>query len=159
MGEIILISACLLGKDCRYDGRSKLDKNVLKFAKVNKTIPVCPEVLSGLPTPRPTAEITGGDGNDVLDNKASVMQIKTGAEVTAQFIKGAEKVLKLCEDNNIRLAIFKERSPSCGVRQIYRNGIPVDGMGVTTAALVRKGIKVFSEENVSNIQNVSDNLK
>jgi uncharacterized protein YbbK (DUF523 family) len=148
MRESILVSACLLGENCRYDGSSKANEQVIELSKNYNMLGICPEVLGGLPTPRPPSEIIDGDGANVLDKTAKVTQIETGNDVTDFFFHGSQKVLEIAETNSAKIAILKERSPSCGVNQIYRNGELVYGMGVTTAALMRKGIKIYSEERI-----------
>lgn len=140
-----ICSACLLGIKCRYDGKSKPNKKVLKMAKKEVLIPVCPEQLGGLPTPRETAEITG-DGSKVLDKKAMVIT-KSGKDVTKNFVKGAEEVLKLAKLLGIKEAILKQKSPSCGCGEIFDgtfSGRLIKGDGVTAALLKRNGIKIGS---------------
>ncbi|MBD3169926.1 MAG: DUF523 domain-containing protein [candidate division Zixibacteria bacterium] len=147
MAETIIISACLLGVKCRFDGDTMLDKRVANAAKGYSVISVCPEVLGGLNIPRPPAEVSDGDGADVLEGRSRVIQLKDQKDVTANYIEGAEKVMEQIRDKKIKFAIFKERSPSCGVSNIYRDGELVAGVGVTTAALKRENIKVYSEES------------
>jgi uncharacterized protein YbbK (DUF523 family) len=126
-----LISSCLIGLCTRYDGQSKPNERCLKYLDDFIYIPVCPEQLGGLPTPRPPAELRGGDGMDVLTGFASVIN-KEDQDVTQQFLVGAEAVLKIARDQNIRLALLKAKSPSCGVKQL----------GVTAALLETNGIKL-----------------
>lgn len=145
-----LCSACLLGVKCRYDGKSKLNEKVLALSKKEVLIPICPEQLGGQPTPRPDAEILGGDGSDILDKKASVVE-SNGVDVTPYFVCGAEEVLRIAGIFNITEAILKQRSPSCGSGQIYDGTFSKtvrDGDGVTTALLKRNGISVLSEEDL-----------
>lgn len=144
-----LCSACLLGVECRYDGRSKANQKVIELAKKEKMIPVCPEQLGGLPTPREQAEIKG-DGSGVLARKAKVIT-KSGKEITEKFIFGAREVLKIAKLFDIREAVLKQRSPSCGCGQIYDgtfSGKIINGDGVTAALLKKNGIKVMSEEEI-----------
>lgn len=111
-------------------------------------MPFCPEQLGGLPTPRPPAEIRGGDGGDVLDGRARVLN-RDGADVTEQFIRGAQLTLQLAQAVRAEMVILKERSPSCGVDWIYDGtftGTVVRGCGVTTALLRRNGLRVLSDE-------------
>lgn len=146
-----LCSACLLGVQCRYDGRVKPDENVMKLAVKEPLIPVCPEQLGGQGTPRPNAEIKGDDGYDVLSGQARVCE-PTGADVTKHFVAGAHEALRLAQLYGITEAILKQRSPSCGCGQIYDgtfSGKVVKGDGVTTALLKKNGIKVQSEEDLS----------
>lgn len=147
--NIKLCSACLLGVNCRYNGISKPNKKIIALSKKEMLIPICPEQLGGQPTPRPNAEIQGGDGLDVLDKNAKVVE-PNGNDVTPNFINGAEEVLKLAKLFNINEAILKQRSPSCGSGQIYDGTFQkkiVKGDGVTAALLKRNGVKVISEED------------
>lgn len=110
-------------------------------------LPVCPEELGGLPTPRLPAEITNGDGSDVISGVARVISSR-GDDFTRHFSRGAEKVKEMAKKHQVSLAILKERSPSCGVSQIYDgtfSGQTVPGCGVTTAGLRKAGVKVISE--------------
>ena len=126
-----LISSCLVGLCTRYDGQSKPNERCLQYLNNFIYIPVCPEQLGGLPTPRPAAELSGGDGMDVLTGFASVIT-RDGKDVTSEFLAGAEAVLKIARDQDIRLALLKARSPSCGVKKL----------GVTAALLETNGIKL-----------------
>jgi len=137
----ILVSACLLGVNCQYNGESDFTRELLEFLKdKGEFIAVCPEVLGGLPIPREGAEIVG-------------KKVKTagGKDMTKQFLKGAERVLKIAKENNVKLAILKAKSPSCGAGWIYdgtfsRNLIKGDGL---TAALLKKNkIKVLTEKDL-----------
>lgn len=143
-----IVSACLLGIKCRYDGESKPDDKVTELAKNETLIPVCPEQLGGLPTPRIPQEIQHGSGEEVLNGKIKVKN-KEGEDVTGQFILGAEETLKIVKLLNIKEAILKARSPSCGYGQTY-DGTFTDTLinenGVTAALLKREGIKVVTEE-------------
>ena len=147
---MILISACLVGFDVKYDGSNNFNEVISEWFATKKAIPVCPEVLGGLSTPRDPAEIVGGDGDDVLDGKAKVIT-KYGSDVTDAFIKGAYETLNIAKETGATTVILKERSPSCGGKLIYTgefNGNKKAGHGVTVALLKRNGIKVFSEENI-----------
>ena len=135
-----ICSACLLGVKCRYDGKSKPNDKVIKLAKSKILIPVCPEQLGGLSTPREPAE-----------QKERKVITKSGKDVTKNFKEGAEQVLKLAKLFNIKVAILKQRSPSCGSGQIYDgsfSGMIIKGDGVTTSLLKSKGIKVITEEDL-----------
>lgn len=140
-----VISACLVGCDCRYDGGSKLVEELQAMVQRGEAVFVCPEQLGGLSTPRPPARIHGGTGADVIDGKAKVLT-NAGVDVTEQFLKGAQEALKMAQLVNAREAILKERSPSCGSSHIYGDHGMIDGHGVTAALLERHGIKVYSEE-------------
>lgn len=134
-----LCSACLIGIKCRYDGKSNTNIKVLELAKKEILIPVCPEQLGGLATPREPQERLG-----------KKILTKTGKDVTENFNKGAEQVLSIAKLLGVKEAILKQRSPSCGCGQIYDgtfSGRIIDGDGVTTALLRRNKIKVISEEN------------
>lgn len=147
-----LCSACLLGVKCRYDGQSKPNEEVNKLAVSEPLIPVCPEQLGGQATPRPGAEIRGGDGSDVLAGRATVIE-PDGNDVTGQFVAGAQEVLKLAKIYGSTEVILKSKSPSCGCGKVYDgtfSGRLVDGDGVTAALLKQNGIKVKSEKELGN---------
>ena len=110
---MIVISACLGGIACRYDGNDNLISKIEELLQKEDTVLICPEVLGGLPTPRPSAEIIGGNGDDVLDGKAKVMT-KDGKDVTESFVSGAYKALEQIKNLHPEYIILKERSPSCG---------------------------------------------
>ncbi len=146
---MILVSACLVGCRCRYDQGSKPHDPVIALIREGKAVPVCPEQMGGLPTPRLPAEIIGGDGDDVLDGRARVVN-SAGEDVTAQFLAGAREALRMAEAAGAAVAILKERSPSCGSAAIYDgsfSGGVRSGVGVTAALLRRHGLQVYSEEN------------
>jgi uncharacterized protein YbbK (DUF523 family) len=137
----------LAGIDCRYDGKNNLNKSILKLVKEGKAVPVCPEQLGGLTTPREPAESVGGRGIDVLDGKARVMT-KSGKDVTHNFIKGAEQSLRIAKLVDAKEAILKSKSPSCGCGQVYDGsftGKLVEGDGVTAALLKKHGLSVLNE--------------
>lgn len=127
----ILVSACLLGINSRYDGTNAFREDLLKRYFHEILIPVCPEQLGGLATPRLEAEIRSGMAID-----------KSGRDVTKEFIRGAHEVLKIAGLLDVEKALLKERSPSCGVHFIYRNGNIVNGMGITAELLENNGIEV-----------------
>ena len=139
----ILVSACLYGHCTRYDGESCLfrDKTFLEWKNRGMLIPVCPEILGGLSTPRSPSEIRD---NKVLN--------KDGADVTQQFQKGADEVLKIAKENHVIFAILKDGSPSCGCKHIYDGsftGKKIDGSGVCARTLLENGILVFSENDIA----------
>ncbi len=143
---MILVSACLAGYPCRYNGGSKPDARVIELVQAGKAIPVCPEALGGLPMPRPPAEIVGGDGGDVLIGRGRVVD-STGADVTEGFIKGARATLNLCRRYGVERAILKANSPSCGSGMIYDGsflGKLKSGDGVSAKLLKVNGITVES---------------
>ena len=136
----ILVSACLLGVRCRYDGKSKPHPAVERLLEQHTLIPVCGEILGGLPTPRVSAERQG----------ARVVTAD-GRDVTAAYRRGAEEVLRLAERYGCKAAILKERSPSCGSGRIYDGtftGTLTDGWGVTAELLRDHGICVIGESEV-----------
>lgn len=146
----ILCSACLIGVKCRYDGQIKPNEKVLAMASEADLIPICPEQLGGQATPRPPAEIIGGDGKDVLNGKIKVKE-PDGTDVTNCFISGAYETLKIAQILGVNEAILKQRSPSCGSGQIYDGTFTkkvVKGDGATTALLKQNGLKVISEEDI-----------
>jgi uncharacterized protein YbbK (DUF523 family) len=145
--ELILISACLIGINCTYDNSNNENNYILQIAKFRQLIPVCPEQLGGLPTPREPQTIIDGNGVDVLNGRT---QIKTQNKknVTQFFLKGAKETGKIIKLFKIKNAILKEKSPSCGVTKIYNNKKLVEGLGVTSAFLKNMGIKIYSEKNI-----------
>ncbi|MCG8484636.1 MAG: DUF523 domain-containing protein [Clostridia bacterium] len=143
-----LISACLAGVHCRYDHSDKGIDKIKDLIKNQPSIIVCPEQIGGLTTPRPAAEISGGDGNDVLEGKARIIN-KAGEDVTDEFVKGALEALEIAEEYGVTKAILKGRSPSCGCGQIYDgtfSGKKIDGDGVLAALLKKSGIDVVTED-------------
>ena len=146
-----LISACLLGIKCAWDGRDIYKSGkAIELSNSEMLVPVCPEQLGGLRTPRVPQEIQGGSGEDVLDGKRKVLNID-GEDVTQEFIKGAEETLKIAKLFHIQEFIGKARSPSCGCGQIYDGTFSrqlIDGDGVTAALLKRNGIRVITEEDL-----------
>jgi len=148
--EVILVSACLLGVNCKYNAGNNLNKEAIKLLESELVIPVCPEQLGGCPTPRIPAEITGGSGADVLDGKNRVMT-KNGEDRTEEFLKGANEVLMLARLMRVKKAVLKARSPSCGSGTIYDgtfSGALKAGNGITAELLKRNGIEVVSEEEL-----------
>ena len=144
---MVLISACLVGVKCRYDGNASPQEQLRAMVSDERFIPVCPEQLGGLPTPRPPAEILHGDGLDVLKKRAVLIN-SDSRDVTEWFLRGARETLYIAELLQVSTAILKEKSPSCGVHSIKRKGLTVPGVGVTAALLAEHGIRVISSENV-----------
>lgn len=137
----ILVSACLLGKNCKYNGGNNLNQGVLDFIEGHEVIGVCPEQLGGLSTPRLPAEILDG-----------VVMNKEGISVDAQFRRGAQEALAVALENKVDLAILQSRSPSCGVKEIYDgsfSGKKIKGQGVFAKLLSARGIKVLDAEDVA----------
>ncbi len=145
----VLVSACLLGISCRYDGTNQLNQSVVDYlqAKQLQPIPVCPEQLGGLPTPRPKTWFTKGDGQGYLQNNAQLTD-ENGQDAGPSFLRGAEEALRIARICNCKTAILKQRSPSCGSRQIHLNGNLIDGVGITCALLQQAGLKVTCEESL-----------
>jgi len=148
----ILISACLLGKNVRYDGgNSQVTSDILQlWLQQRRIIPTCPEIRGGLPTPRRPAEIDQGDAEAVLQGKSAIKH-RDGVDVTNAFVEGAKKTLALCMKHKIHIAILKEGSPSCGVTCVSDgsfSGRKINGQGVTAHLLTRHGISVFSESQI-----------
>jgi uncharacterized protein YbbK (DUF523 family) len=137
-----LVSGCLLGIGCRYDGETCASPGLIRFASSANLIPICPEQLGGLSTPRPSSSITGGDGDDVLSGCARVIN-EEGEDVTDAFKRGAEESLRLARLMGARTALLRERSPSCGLSTPYCEGKKGFGRGVTAARLYSFGIRVF----------------
>ena len=141
-----LISACLCGVNCKYNGLNNYNEICNKLFASGKAILVCPEQLGGLPTPRIPSEIRGKSLN-ILNNNGSVID-KNGNDVTPQFIKGAQETLQIAKKLNIKKAILKDGSPSCGVNYVYDgtfSGKKISGMGLTAQLLKESSIDVISE--------------
>jgi uncharacterized protein YbbK (DUF523 family) len=136
MKEKILVSACLLGTNCKYNGGNNYREEVMEFLRDYEIIPICPEIMGGLPTPRPASEIK--------ENK--VININN-EDVTINFKKGAEETLKLAKLLGVKKALLKRKSPSCGSGEIYDgtfSGTLVQGDGITTQLLKENDIEVFT---------------
>ena len=141
--EPILISACLLGAACRYDGGSKPVLSVEALMGRYQLVPVCPEQLGGLPTPREPSERQG-----------DLVVMKSGADVTEQYQRGAQQALHLARVFGCKKAVLKERSPSCGAGEIYDgtfSGKLTPGDGVTAALLKANGIEVYGESEIETL--------
>ena len=141
--ERILISACLVGDNVKYNGGNNLSPKIEKLLEKYELVPFCPEVEGGLPTPRHPAEQRGEQVVNDIDE-----------DVTENFERGAELAYNICLYLKIKIAILKERSPSCGVHQIYNGSFShkvIPGMGVTAAYLKRKGIEVYSEDEIDSL--------
>ena len=136
--EKILISACLIGLNCKYNGGNNENNKLVELMKEKDLIPICPEQLGGLKTPRTSAE-----------RKQEKVITKEGVDVTKEYQKGAEEVLKLAKKLNIKKAVLKSRSPSCGIDEIYDGTFShnlVKGDGVTAELLKKNGIEVISSD-------------
>lgn len=140
----ILVSGCLLGIACRYDGKSKPYEPVIKLTEKYNLIPFCPEVIGGLPTPRHPSEIVGNKVINIIDE-----------DVTAQYKKGAEEALKIAKLFNCKYAILKEKSPSCGSGTIHNgrfDGGYVEGDGITAKLFKENGITVLGESEIEKLK-------
>lgn len=151
----ILISACLIGRPVRYDGAGKplADPRIADWLAEGRLVPLCPEMLGGLPVPRPPAEIVGGDGDDVLAGRATVVTA-TGEDVTAAFLAGAVAALDLARREGCGQALLIDRSPSCGSLSIYDgsfSGQRVPGAGVVAALLAASGIAVYADHQLDRL--------
>lgn len=136
----IMVSACLLGENCKYSGGNNRDERVLAYVAGHEVIPVCPEVMGGLPTPRPPAEIVNGE---VINRE--------GVSVDYEYRLGAQKALEIAKREKVDLAILQSRSPSCGVRQIYDgtfSGTKISGQGIFAGELIKNGFAVLDREDV-----------
>ncbi|MGX1831328.1 DUF523 domain-containing protein [Paenibacillus taichungensis] len=142
-----LVSSCLAGVACRYNGTASLDAKIQELVEQEQAKMVCPELLGGFSTPREPAEIIGGTGKDVLAGTAKVIE-KSGKDVTDLYIKGAYQTLEWAQKLDVTCVVLKEFSPSCGTRMIYDGNFAnhkVVGEGVTSALLRQEGFKVISE--------------
>ena len=138
--EKILVSACLLGTNCKYNGANNKNSKVLEYLKDKEVIPICPEILGGLTTPRNPAERVG---KRVKTNK--------GQDVTKEFLKGAEETLYLSKLLNVKKALLKAKSPSCGNKEIYDGsfkGNIINGLGVTAELLKENDIEIINENEI-----------
>ena len=146
MKEKLLVSACMLGAGCRYDGKSKpiieketLDKLCLKY----EIIPICPEIYGGLPTPRTPSEIK--DGRVVM---------KDGTDVTVNFCRGAKSLADMANSLGAKMALLKERSPSCGYRFVYDGSFSatlIEGSGIFASELLSRGFSIYTEDDIDSL--------
>jgi uncharacterized protein YbbK (DUF523 family) len=140
-----VVSACLAGIPCRYDGRARKNGYVAGLVENGKAVAACPESMGGLKSPRSAAEIRGGDGWDVLSGAARVYN-KDGEELTDVFLTGAQRFMDFVQKMNAKSVILKSKSPSCGVNGIYDgsfSGTLKKGCGVTCALLQKNGMNVL----------------
>lgn len=147
---MILISACLCGINCKYNGNSNLNEEILKLVREEKVMLICPEQLGGLSTPRKPCEIKGGSGEDVLDGRARVVN-NNNEDCTDNFLRGAYEALNIGKRFNAKVAILKAKSPSCGYGKVYDGTFSnnkIDGNGVTTALFLRNNIRVYTEKQL-----------
>ena len=139
-----IVSGCLVGIDCRFDGKNRISTDLIEDFKKGELISLCPEQLGGLPTPRPPSRIVNGNGYDVLDGRTRVVNQK-GDDVTEKFIEGATEVLKITKILDVEEAVLESKSPSCGCGRIYDeiSGELVESEGVLTALLKRNGVRAI----------------
>ena len=152
---MILISSCLMGKNCRYDGDNCQQLDLIELFEEEEILDVCPELEGGLSIPRSPAEIFGGDGYDVLEGRAEVVSAD-GREITGSYLIGIRNILSSIDLMSVEMAILKSLSPACGPGQIYSGefeGKLKNGDGVLAAFLKRAEIPVFSEEDIDEIKN------
>ena len=136
----IVVSACLLGENCKYNGKNNYSEAVAEYTAEHEVIPVCPEVLGGLPVPRVPSEIVDG-----------TVMTKDGRSVDREFREGARHALEIAKENGAQLAILQSRSPSCGPREVYDGsftGRKIQGMGVFARLLIENGIAVIDAEEL-----------
>lgn len=141
--ETILVSACLLGDNVKYNGGNNYDPRIEQLKELYDIVPICPEVFGGLSTPRTPSEIKGDS-----------VFTKDGRDVTFQYNEGAHKVINIVNFFHIKKALLMERSPSCGVNKIYNgkfNGTLIDGMGYTAKLLKSKGVELFTLDTIDDL--------
>jgi len=151
--ETWLVSACLMGKACRYDGecaKASVQSRIvrLKSRQDVKLVAVCPEELGGLSTPRLPASFNAGDGHDLLRESSSRLFDSEGKDVSDAFVLGAKRTLMIAQQTGAQRACLKERSPSCASSFVYSDEGLREGKGVTAALLSQSGIEVVSEETL-----------
>ncbi len=144
----VLVSACLLGEACRYDGRSQRSERVLAALEGKAVIPICPEAAAGLGIPRPPVDLSGGTGVDVWAGRARALTRETREDRTAAFQEGARLALGAARRFDATVALLKEKSPSCGSQSVYEAGVLRPGEGITTALLREDGRTVVSDEDL-----------
>ena len=148
---MILVSACLLGHKVKFNGNANTHELLLKYNARGRFIAICPECFAMLPVPRPAIEIHNGTGKKILAGKAQAFD-QNGMDTTKYLITGADKALKIAQAYQAKVAILKEGSPSCGVKKIHCgnfDGKKMKGQGVTAALLMKNGITVYSEKDMT----------
>lgn len=158
----VLVSACLLGNKVRYDGNDSMvsHQRLLQWYRQGRLITLCPEVAGGLSVPRPKSNIQGPDsGKGVLAGRARIINSQ-GIDVTKPYVAGAKKALAMAVAHDIKVAILKENSPSCGSHFVYddKGSEKILGMGSTAAYLSQHGISVFSENEIDEALNLAEKL-
>jgi len=150
---LIIVSACLSGVNCRYDGGHRENRVIRRLVSERKAIPLCPETAGGRPVPREPVEICGGTGVDVIAGKARIKD-RAGNDFTDEIIQGVEEILKTIERMGVTAVILKTKSPACGCGSIYDgtfSGTMIKGNGILTDALKARGINVYTEDNFEEI--------
>ena len=142
----IIVSACLLGERCRYNGEDKAHPGVIRFLRGKKYLAVCPEKLAGWGVPRPAVEFHGGGAKRVAEGRARIKDSRC-RDRTASLMKGVTKALRRALSLRVSRAILKEKSPSCGVGRVYRDGRLARGEGIFTYWLRQSGVEVRSEDS------------
>lgn len=137
----IIVSACLAGVRCRYDGDHRLNFSVARLVAEGKALPVCPEQLGGLPTPREPAQFSAGDGEALLEGHGA-LESESGADVSEAYIRGAKEVERLALEIGAQRAILCDKSPACGPTTVWRKDTLVEGEGVCAALLKKAGLVV-----------------
>ena len=135
-----MVSACLIGENCKYNGKNNLNEKVLDYVKGHEVISICPEVMGGLPTPRIPAEIVNG-----------TVTTKDGRNVDTEFRTGARTALEIAKENQVDLVVLQSRSPSCGPKQIYDgsfSGQKIEGQGVFAKLLTKNGFQIIDVEDL-----------
>lgn len=147
----VLVSACLAGRACAYDGSHRAHPEIEKLVREGRAVLVCPEEEAGLGTPRAAAEIKGGDGDAVVDGRATVVT-EQGQDVTDQYLTGARISVDRAAAQRCEAAVLKARSPACGCGAVYDGsftGRLAEGDGVAAAALKRAGVEIWTDEDLS----------
>ncbi|MBU1088200.1 MAG: DUF523 domain-containing protein [Candidatus Omnitrophica bacterium] len=156
---MIMVSACLAGTKCRYNGQDRANNIIVELKSKDKVVEVCPEIIAGFSTPRLPCEIVGGTGVDVINGQAIVVN-NLGEDITQLIVKGCYQALESAKNNKIKLAVMKSKSVCCGAGQIYdgtfsRRLIPGDG--ILTVLLKQQGIKVLNSEQFSFVEQLKKN--
>ncbi len=146
-----IVSACLLGQRCRYNGEDKSHAEVIRFLRGKKYLALCPEMLAGWGSPRLPVEFSGGGASEVAQGKATIKD-EQGLDRTETLMQGVSMALQQAEASKAQEAILKEKSPSCGVQRVYRDGKLIPGEGLFTHGLRKRGVRVRSEESFKNKQ-------
>ena len=156
-----IVSACLCGINCKYNGGNNLHPYFLNLLAAGEVIPICPEQIGGLPTPRDACEIVGGTGMDLISGRAMALT-RLGIDVSEDLLKGAQETTHIALELRVDAAILQSRSPSCGVGMIYDGTFAhrlISGDGVTAAMLKQHGIPVWNEQDYLREQGVCSSIE